>query len=63
MKELKLNEFLDQADDFITNAALGEEFYSIQTKAGKAIVISEDEWKMLTDAMRIAMGCKPKYGN
>ncbi len=60
MKDLRLNEFLDRADDFINNAAIGEEFYAIQTTSGKAIVISEDEWKMLTDAMRVAMGCKPQ---
>ncbi len=60
MKDLRLNEFLDRADDFINNAAIGEEFYAIQTTSGKAIVINEDEWKMLTDAMRVAMGCKPQ---
>ena len=60
MKDLRLNEFLDRADDFINNAAIGEEFYAIQTTSGKAIVISENEWKMLTDAMRVAMGCKPQ---
>lgn len=56
MEILKLNEFLDRADDFIKNAALGEEFYSIETKAGNAIIISEDEWKMLTDAMGLQWG-------
>ena len=61
MKELKLNEFLDRADDFINNASIGEEFYAVETNSGKAIVISEDEWKMLTDAMRVAMGCNPKH--
>ncbi len=60
MKELKLNDFLSQADDIINNAAIGEEFYTIQTKSGKAVVISEDEWKIMTDAMRVAMGCKPQ---
>lgn len=61
MKELKLNEFLARADDFINNAAMGEEFYSIQTNSGKAIIISEGEWKIMTDAMRVAMGCKPQH--
>ncbi len=60
MKDLRLNEFLDRADDFINNAAIGEEFYAIQTTSGKAIVISEDEWKIMSDAMRVAMGCKPQ---
>lgn len=60
MKELGLNEFLSQADDFIKNAAIGEEFYSIATTAGKAVVISEDEFKILSDAMRILIGSEPK---
>ena len=60
MKDLRLNEFLDRADDFINNAAIGEEFYAIQTTSGKAIVISEDEWKIMSDAMRVAMRCKPQ---
>ncbi len=60
MKELKLNDFLSHADDIINNAAIGEEFYTIQTKSGKPVVISEAEWKIMTDAMRVAMGCKPQ---
>lgn len=61
MKELKLNEFLDRADDFINNASMGEDFYAVQTNSGKAIIISEDEWKIMTDAMRVAVGCNPKH--
>lgn len=60
MTELKLNEFLDRADDFINNASMGEDFYSVKTNSGKAIIISEDEWKIMTDAMRVAMGYKPQ---
>ena len=61
MKELKLNEFLDRADDFINNASMGEDCYAVQTNSGKAIIISEDEWKIMTDAMRVAMGCNPEH--
>lgn len=48
MKELKLNEFLDRAGDFINNASMGEDFYAVQTNSGKAIIIGEDEWKIMT---------------
>ena len=61
MKELKLNEFLDGADDFIKNAALGDEFYMVQTGTGNAVIISEDEYKILTDALRVTLGCLPKH--
>lgn len=43
MKNLTLKEFLKYADDYIDNAAIGDS-YSIQTKSGKAILISQREW-------------------
>lgn len=61
MKELKLNEFLDRSDDFIKNAAIGDDFYMVKTNAGNAIIISEDEYKILTDALRVTLGCPPKH--
>ncbi len=61
MKELKLNEFLDRADDLNNNANIGQNINKKQTNSGKAILISEDEWKIMTDAMRVAMGCNPKH--
>lgn len=63
MKELKLSEFLVRADDYVNNASIGEEFYAVKTNSGKAIIISEDEWKIMSDAMRVAMGCNPKHCN
>lgn len=47
MKDLKLHEFLNRSDDFINNAAMGAEFYSVQTNSGKAIIISEEKFKAL----------------
>lgn len=47
MKEIKLNKFLCYADDLLENAARGDESYIVETKAGKAIVISEKEFNRL----------------
>ena len=51
MEELKLNEFLNRADDYIKNAAIGVDTYSVQTNSGKVIIISEQEYiKLLSRA-------------
>lgn len=47
MKELNLNEFLNRADDYINNAVIGQDVYTVQTNCGKAIILSEEEWKRL----------------
>ncbi len=45
MKDLKFNEFLNRADDFIINVAMGGEPYRIKAQSGNAILISEEEYK------------------
>ena len=47
MKEIKLNKFLCYADDLLENAARGDESYIVETKAGKAIIISETDYNRL----------------
>lgn len=47
MKDLKFNEFLNRADDFIINVAMGGEPYRIKAQAGNAIIISEEEYERL----------------
>ena len=47
MEDLKLNQFLNRADDFIINVATGGESYRIQAKAGNVILISEEEYERL----------------
>ncbi len=50
MKDLKFNEFLNRADDFIINVAMGGEPYRIKAQAGNAILISEKEFNRLMDS-------------
>ncbi len=45
MKDLKFNEFLNRADDFIINVAMGGEPYRIKAQAGNAILISEEQYQ------------------
>ncbi len=49
MKDLKFNEFLNRADDFVINVAMGGEPYRIKAQAGNAVLISEDEYKRLME--------------
>lgn len=50
MKEIKFNKFLCYADDLLENAARGDESYIVETKAGKAIIISETDYNRLIAA-------------
>lgn len=47
MKELTLSSFLNSADDYVCNAAIGEDTYVIKASSNKAVLISEAEWKRL----------------
>lgn len=62
MTKLKLNEFLDKADDCIRKAAQGENVYSVQTGEGTAVILSEDEYNILSEVMRIVLGDMPGFG-
>ncbi len=50
MKDLKFNEFLNRADDFVINIAMDGEPYRIKAQAGNAILISEKEFNRLIDS-------------
>ncbi len=47
MEDLKLNQFLNRADDFIINITMGGDPYRIKAQAGNAIIISEEEYERL----------------
>ena len=55
MIEKTTQQFLSDADRFLIDAATGMEFVKIKTSAGNAVLISEDEWNILLEAMKIVM--------
>lgn len=55
MLEKTEQQFLSDAERFLIDAATGMEFVTIKTSAGNAVLISEDEWKILLDALKLAV--------
>lgn len=55
MLEKTTQQFLSDAERFLIGAATGMEFVTIKTRAGNAVLISEDEWNILLDAMKLAI--------
>ena len=55
MLEKTTEQFLSDAERFLTDAATGMEFVTIKTSAGNAVLISEDEWNILLEAMKLVM--------
>lgn len=53
--EKTLGEFMKDCKKLTVNAALNDDFVEIDTGKGKAILISEGEWKILKDAFMIAI--------
>ena len=55
MQEKTTQQFLSDVERFLIDAATGMEFVTIKTSAGNAVLISEDEWKILLDALKLAV--------
>ena len=55
MLEKTTQQFLSDADRFLIDAATGMEFVKIKTRAGNAVLISEDEWNILLEALKLAV--------
>lgn len=55
MLEKTTKEFIADADNLLISAATGMEFVTIKTRAGNAVLISEDEWNILLDALKLAV--------
>ncbi len=51
MNYVTLSDFLSQAESMINNAILNEEFTTIQTKDGNAVLISEQQYSCLLDTL------------
>lgn len=46
MKEITLGEFTNDVEKYTVQAVRDDEFLKIRTKAGNAVLISEDEWNI-----------------
>lgn len=55
MLEKTAQQFLSDAERFLIGAATGTDFVKIKTSAGNAVLISEDEWNILLEAMKLVM--------
>lgn len=56
MIEKTLKEFLSDAENLTVGAAINDDFLTIKTDGGNAVLINEDEWNILRDAFKIAIG-------
>lgn len=55
MKEVTLSEFAKNAENYTVQAVRDDEFLKIRTKAGNAVLISEEEWNILVDATKLVL--------
>ena len=55
MKELTQKEFADNMEDIIKKAILCDDFVKIKTKDGKAMLVSEDEWNVMTEFAQLVL--------
>ena len=55
MLEKTIQEFSENMETLTNGAILNDAFVKITTSVGNAVLISEAEWNMLTDAMKMLM--------
>lgn len=55
MKEITLADFLEDTENKTIQAVRDCEFLKIKTNAGNAVLISEDEWNIFLDAMKLVL--------
>lgn len=55
MKEMNAQDFLKDAEKLLASAVANGDFLKIKTTAGNAVLISEAEWNILTDALRVVL--------
>ena len=48
-----MQEFTENAENYTKGAILNDDFVKIKTSVGNAVLISEEEWNILTDAMKM----------
>lgn len=52
MIDITMSEFLSDPEKYLKNAVENDDFFTVQAKSGKAVVISEAEWNIMRDALK-----------
>lgn len=52
MLNLTISDFMSDPETYLKNAAGNDDFFTVQTEGGKAVVISEAEWNIMRDALK-----------
>lgn len=55
MIEKTTAEFIAEAEQLILSAAANDDFVTIKTSVGNAVLISEAEWNILKDALKVIL--------
>lgn len=55
MQEKTTQEFLANAENLLIGAVANDDFVKIKTSAGNAVLISEAEWNVMVDALRVVL--------
>lgn len=55
MIEKTMSEFIAEAENLTLNAIRNDDFVKIRTVAGNAVLISEAEWNILVDGMKVLL--------
>lgn len=58
MLEISTKEFLSNPEKYLLGAAINDDFVSVQSKAGNAVIISEAEWNICIEALRAVLPAK-----
>ena len=57
METIILKDFLSKADDYVVNAALDNDYVTITTEKGNAVLISEAEYNIFRESFKKLTGC------
>lgn len=60
MKEKTIQEFVSNAEDLVRGAALYDDFVKINTGDSNAILVSEAEWNIMVDALKMVLSLATK---
>ncbi len=55
MLEKTAQEFIADAENLLVGAVANDDFVKIKTRVGNAVLISEAEWNIMVDALKVAM--------
>lgn len=56
MNEISFEQFKQNAESVMRDAANGDRFTAVRMDSGKAVIISEDEWNILREAFARLVG-------